>query len=186
MTFYGRTPLYIKQSLQDALRENYTLGVKLVRGAYHPHEIVSHKLSCMRRGFEPGTEDLNSSTEHVELISNEALPHSMASHMESLSISPDLLPPVYLDKDETDRCYDITAGILLNAVQESLSSASSGPQVGVLFGTHNQRSCGQIIETMLNLGMASELSTSDQNGKIIRVDDSVAERVTIGQLYGMS
>lgn len=34
-----RTPEYLAQSLRDAARHQYALGIKLVRGAYHEHEV---------------------------------------------------------------------------------------------------------------------------------------------------
>jgi proline dehydrogenase len=37
-----RTPEYLQHSLDDAQQNNYALGVKLVRGAYHPHELSAH------------------------------------------------------------------------------------------------------------------------------------------------
>ncbi|KAL4244149.1 Proline dehydrogenase [Abortiporus biennis] len=41
--YLRRTPEYIAQSLACARAENYSLGIKLVRGAYHPHEMESHE-----------------------------------------------------------------------------------------------------------------------------------------------
>ena len=38
---------------------------------------------------------------------------------------------------------------------------------------------------MEELGLASDISARGQMGKIIRVDDEVAEKITLGQLYGM-
>ncbi|KAF8060829.1 FAD-linked oxidoreductase [Lyophyllum atratum] len=40
--YLQRTPAHLAQSLADAKAGNYALGVKLVRGAYHPHELASH------------------------------------------------------------------------------------------------------------------------------------------------
>lgn len=40
--YLRRTPEYLRQSLEVARADGYSLGVKLVRGAYHPHELGSH------------------------------------------------------------------------------------------------------------------------------------------------
>jgi proline dehydrogenase len=41
--FRDRTPQHLRLSIEDAKRHHYALGVKLVRGAYHPHEIEYHR-----------------------------------------------------------------------------------------------------------------------------------------------
>ncbi|KAK0204224.1 FAD-linked oxidoreductase-like protein [Desarmillaria ectypa] len=41
--YLKRTPSYLEQSFKDAKAGNYSLGVKLVRGAYHPHETIAHQ-----------------------------------------------------------------------------------------------------------------------------------------------
>lgn len=152
----------------------------MVRGAYHPHEILSHYSSNV-----PRNDVIGSSITSSEQIFTSS--HGFTrDHAESLSISSDTLPPVYIDKEETDRCYNAVASLLLQTVKQSLLQTASDSQVGILFGTHNRRSCEHIIETMVQLGLASEVSRSDQSGKIIRVEDFVAERVALGQLYGES
>ncbi len=40
---YDRTQSYLEQSFKDAKAGNYSLGVKLVRGAYHPRETITHR-----------------------------------------------------------------------------------------------------------------------------------------------
>jgi proline dehydrogenase len=42
--FY-RTPIHLEQSIRDARAGGYAIGVKLVRGAYHEHEIAAHSLT---------------------------------------------------------------------------------------------------------------------------------------------
>lgn len=46
--YLKRTQSYLEQSFKDAQADNYALGVKLVRGAYHPHETIAHQ--CYRAG----------------------------------------------------------------------------------------------------------------------------------------
>ncbi|KAH9060726.1 FAD-linked oxidoreductase [Lactarius vividus] len=87
-------------------------------------------------------------------------------------------PPVFLNKADTDRCYDAAAGELVRAVA---NSDGSGPRVGVLFGSHNAESCAKVLDALVNAGLA----THEEDGTV-KVDDVAAERVALAQLYGMS
>ncbi|KAH9048797.1 FAD-linked oxidoreductase [Lactarius hengduanensis] len=87
-------------------------------------------------------------------------------------------PPVFLNKADTDRCYDAAAGELVRAVA---NSDGSGPRVGVLFGSHNAGSCAKVLDALVNAGIA----THEKDGSV-KVDDVAAERVALAQLYGMS
>lgn len=87
-------------------------------------------------------------------------------------------PPVFLNKADTDVCYDATAGELVRAVA---NSDGSGPRVGVLFGSHNAGSCAKVLDTLVDSGLA----TREKDGTV-KVDDLAAERVALAQLYGMS
>lgn len=85
-------------------------------------------------------------------------------------------PPVFLNKADTDRCYDAAAGELVRAVA---NSDGSGPRVGVLFGSHNAGSCARILDALVGTGLA----TREKDGTV-KVDDLTAELVTLAQLYG--
>lgn len=85
-------------------------------------------------------------------------------------------PPVFLNKADTDRCYDAAAGELVRAVA---NSDGSGPRVGVLFGSHNAGSCARVLDALVGTGLA----TREKDGTV-KVDDLTAERVTLAQLYG--
>ncbi|KAF8878434.1 FAD-linked oxidoreductase-like protein [Infundibulicybe gibba] len=153
--YLRRTPLHLSQSIADAKAHNYALGVKLVRGAYHPHETAAHMARLAGK--------------------------------RSLSISPEPQPPVWLKKAETDRLYDTCAQLLVQAVKDDFTSSRtshgkpSAPGIGVLFGTHNDRSCDLIFEELVRTGLAVK-----ELGGSIRLGDEVTERITFGQLYGMS
>ncbi|KAI0063089.1 FAD-linked oxidoreductase [Artomyces pyxidatus] len=138
--YLRRTPEYLAQSLKDAKAGKYSLGVKLVRGAYHPQEVAAH--------------------------------HAV----KSLSVSPDLHPPVWPTKTETDCCYNACAGLLIHAVQT--------PGVGVLFGSHNWASCQYILDELVKTRLA--VRETEDGDDVVRIRDDVAERVTLAQLYGMS
>lgn len=72
--------------------------------------------------------------------------------------------------------------MLLAQVREDVNSARAGesPRFGVLFGTHNWKSCDVILEELVKLGLANS------NGAgAIWLSEGVTERVAVGQLYGM-
>jgi proline dehydrogenase len=48
------TPNYLAQSLADAKANNYAIGIKLVRGAYHPHELAAHNANGNSLSISPG------------------------------------------------------------------------------------------------------------------------------------
>lgn len=161
---HSRTPAHLRQSLLDAKANHYALGVKLVRGAYHQHEIDAH----------PST--------------NPALLKS-ANHKQSLSISPDPHPPVWSTKAETDDCYNTCARVLIHAVKDDVQTSSFAPEVkklptiGVLFGTHNWTSCNVILDELVNSGLASKLC-NEGSEDVVKLEDDVTERITVGQLFG--
>ena len=146
-----RTPEYLAQSIEDARKEGYSIGVKLVRGAYHPHEVAAHP--------------------------------SAKAGAHSLSISPDAEPPVWTTKEDTDARYNACVRTLVGAVKADVEASKGArpPTIGVLFGTHNWESADLIPEELIRQGAASK----DEDGTIV-VGADVAERVTMGQLFGAS
>lgn len=153
MEFY-RTPEHLAASLAHAKQHNYALGVKLVRGAYHPHEVAAHFYAS----------------------------HRQALSSPSPSISKDVGPPVWTTKAETDRCFERCARILVDAIKADIEGGGKGkvPRVGVLFGTHNWRSCRDVLDGLVKAGLARQ---EEQEG-VVRITDEVTERVCFGQLYG--
>ncbi|PCH33066.1 FAD-linked oxidoreductase [Wolfiporia cocos MD-104 SS10] len=156
--YLRRTPEYLKQSLEAARAEGYSLGVKLVRGAYQPHEVAAHAAAAS-----------GSPSEH--------------EHGHAVSISPDPAPPVWATKAETDACYNACAALLLRHVRADIDAARAGaaPGIGVLFGSHNWRSMDLILGEMAYLGLGSPTAEG-----VVWVPEEVTERVALGQLYGMS
>lgn len=146
-----RTPSHLAAALADAKVDNYALGVKLVRGAYHPHELSAH-----------------------------------AAPDKYCSISSDAEPPVWTSKSETDMCYNTCVKMLVNSIKADVDSrkgrnANSLPSVGMLFGTHNWDSCMLILDELVKYGLASKGPNEED---LVVLGDGVAERLTIGQLYG--
>jgi proline dehydrogenase len=178
--------------------------VKLVRGAYHPHEIAAHHAASTER-MPPASLDLPNDSKAEEVTSIKAV--KRASRSKSPSISPEFLPPVWLSKAETDACYNEAAQLIISRIHEDLTKhksashafrqggrapASPPPHVGVLFGTHNWTSCDVILDTLVQYGLASKEPSVSDDGKdgsptmreTVRIPEDVAEYVTIGQLYG--
>ncbi|KAJ3725778.1 FAD-linked oxidoreductase-like protein [Lentinula raphanica] len=182
--YLRRTPLHLAQSYRDAQLHNYSLGVKLVRGAYHPHEVLAHEAAKMQ------------------------------GH-QSLSISPDVSPPVWTTKEDTDKCYNDCVRLLVGWVKDDVHYGHGGsgitpfapsisvaswfwrknqskskhenlPRIGVLFGTHNWSSVRLILSELHTNGLAEDQRVGNEGEPGLKLDDEVTERVTLGQLYGMS
>ncbi|KAI0325024.1 FAD-linked oxidoreductase [Cubamyces sp. BRFM 1775] len=159
--YLRRTPEYLAQSIADARAEGYALGVKLVRGAYHPHEIEVHKAALTSR-----------------------MEATTPSGTHELSISPDNMPPVWLSKDETDTCYDSSVKALIALIREDVDKCAKGapgPAIGALFGTHNWDSANLVVDELVKQGLAS----TDSSGGVW-ISDAAMQRVAVAQLYGMS
>ncbi|KAJ3733210.1 FAD-linked oxidoreductase [Lentinula guzmanii] len=122
--YLRRNKDYLIRSLEDAKAENFSLGVKLVRGAYQALEIQQYKLA-------KGDTD-------TQL---------------SLSISPESQLPTWSTKLETDQCYNDCIRILISALHEDIVD-SHNPHVGIMFGTHNSDSCELILEELVRYGLA--------------------------------
>ena len=90
-------------ALADARANNYALGVKLVRGAYHPHEIAAHKAAVVY--------------DKTTAIGNSAI----ATARPSLFISSDEEPPVWTEKRETDESYNSCLKVLILAVKDDVN-----------------------------------------------------------------
>ncbi|KAF8272420.1 FAD-linked oxidoreductase-like protein [Lactarius quietus] len=115
----------------------------------------------------------------VKLVRGAYHEQEAQSDSPSLPLTTDVSwPPVFLDKADTDRCYDAAARGLVRAVA---NSDRSGPRVGVLFGSHNAESCAKVLDSLVDVGLA----TREKDGTV-KVDDIAAERVALAQLYGMS
>ena len=160
--------MHLAHCLQIAKANGFALGVKLVRGAYHPHEIAAHAAAAANP---------NATT---------ALSSSPAAH--SLSISPDALPPVWHTKPETDACYNACVGVLLDAVAADVAAPSRSrlPIVGVLFGTHNWDSARLILDRLVSKKLATAEGATEDSEPVVRIGSEVTERVTLAQLYGAS
>jgi len=218
---YNRTPAHLALALADARANNYALGVKLVRGAYHPHEIAAHRAAAAYDKAADSSSD-----------------NAIATARPSLSISPDLEPPVWMEKRETDEAYNGCLKVLIKEVKEDVrrcekavgdtvvegnaeaakkkgwfglfsggtdakengravegdkkaeTTVAVSPSIGVLFGTHNWHSCGLILKSLVDAGLAVTSDGQDFKSEVgelagvVKISDEAVGRIAIGQLYG--
>ena len=131
-----RTPAHIAQSLVDAKANNYALGVKLVRGAYHPHETAAYEAD---------------STHNNSLsISPDPQPPVWSTKSDTDACF--------------DECAKVLIGAVKNDILAGLKEKTTPPTIGVLFGTHNWASCDLILAELVNCGLA--VTEPGENGVV--------------------
>ncbi|OCB89762.1 FAD-linked oxidoreductase [Sanghuangporus baumii] len=173
---YGTAPEHLEQTLRDAEEGRYSLGVKLVRGAYHESETTSHRHS-------------QSHTSSSSSISPDPLPPVWATKAETDACF--------------DQCARILVRRLaLDVAEESKQANSKGrgggrvryvPRLALIFGTHNPGSCELVLNALVDEGLAvrarptSTSPTGEEKSKEgkIEIKPSALRRVCVGQLYGM-
>lgn len=167
--YLRRMPAHLEHSLALARAGGYALGVKLVRGAYHQHEVTAHQLA--RSADSP-------------------VGSYLSKHSRSLSISPDPEHPVQPSKNATDQCYYDCVTLLIDAISRDVhrSGQFGAPGIGVFFGTHSWTSCKFILEELVKkgLGAVERVGIDEVREDAVRIPLEVGERIAFGQLYGMS
>ncbi|KAG8879803.1 hypothetical protein FRB97_001373 [Tulasnella sp. 331] len=162
--YLRRNTMHLLRSLELAQKENFILGVKLVRGAYHEKELE------IPSPYQPDTQLIQKRLEVVIPSSAHAVRHPKYEPSSSAA------SPVWNEKWDTDGAFNGAALMLVDQLKRS------DPHVGVMFATHNKESCDIAIRAMVSEGLARvEKGTST-----VRVDDRIVDRVSFGQLYGMS
>lgn len=127
------------------------------------------------------------------------------SSEDSVSISPDPEPPVWMTKSETDICFNEGVRTLVRAVAADVGSGSTRswwrissaprksrlpvPRIAVIFGTHNWESCDVVLEELVKANLASKEEIQEDGKKgsrtVVSVRDEAVQRIAIAQLYGM-
>ncbi|KAH6917734.1 proline dehydrogenase [Coprinopsis sp. MPI-PUGE-AT-0042] len=126
--YLRRTPSQIAYHLQDAKRNHYALGVKLVRGAYHGYEIAAHE-AVQKKGSLS--------------ISPDPLPPVWSEKRES---------------DESyNGCVRRLIREVREDVQRE-EKEGRGQGVAVLFGTHNRESCELIVDELVENGLGEAVA----------------------------
>ncbi|CAE6459463.1 unnamed protein product, partial [Rhizoctonia solani] len=154
--YLKRTPSHLIKSIKDAHDFGYSLGVKLVRGAYYDKETAEHS---------------NSESPNCPVWAEKSQTDACYNTCAKLLIGE-------LAK------YHHSSGSQKTPKSDWLGKAMhvSPPQagIGLLFGTHNALSCTHILESLIDAGLAHRSS----NQSVI-IKDGVEERLCFGQLYGM-
>ena len=198
--YLRRTPSFLGFILDDAKKNQYALGVKLVRGAYWEVETALHSevLDRARARLSNGTD-----TGAYSKADGVHAPELGQTHSKSICLSTEPNPPVWLTKRETDEVYNECVRILLKEVREDVSRcrAQCQPQEGThtrisaYFGTHNWKSTRLVLEEMVRSGLGeivgqhapneSLKESVDLEGSfVVKIDEDVVQRVAMGQLYG--
>lgn len=112
-------------------------------------------------------------------VDTELAAHSRTLNGSIIPLSPEDKPPTFSSKQETDAAYDRCVSVLVGQV-----ASESVPKVGVMFGTHNWKSCKLVLDEIVRVGLGKEVDLPISRGKKIVVSEQVAKRVCMAQLYG--
>ncbi len=156
--YLRRTPSYLAASLERARKNGYSLGVKLVRGAY----VESENAQWAGKLVEPPRS--SGSGEHSEWRS-----------------------PVWPNKALTDACFDGCAARLVDEIAlEMRAKPDRWPRLSVIFATHNWQSALKVTRRMLQVGLAHAAEEEDADLVRVQVAPGVRGRIIFGQLLGMA
>lgn len=180
--YLRRTPSHLAASFERAKLNGYTLGVKLVRGAYV---------------------DIENRIWSDKIVDAPPVPGKGADAAAYQGWGS----PVWPNKDLTDRCYDGCAIRLVQEIHEDLvrgAKKGAQPSLAVVFASHNTQSSLKVIREMVRLGMAKPApallqATKDANPGMeqgallqrvplveLQLQESVRGRIFFAQLYGMA
>ncbi|CDR88328.1 related to Proline oxidase, mitochondrial precursor [Sporisorium scitamineum] len=180
--YLRRTPSHLAASFERAKLNGYTLGVKLVRGAYV---------------------DIENRIWSDKIVDAPPVPGKGADAPAYEGWGS----PVWPNKGLADRCYDGCAIRLVQEINNDLvRSAKKGtqPSLAVVFASHNTQSSLKVIREMVRLGMAKPApallqATKDANPGLdqaallkrvplvdLQLQESVRGRIFFAQLYGMA
>ncbi|QRW05789.1 proline dehydrogenase [Ceratobasidium sp. AG-Ba] len=123
--YLKRTPTHLAKSIQDAHKHNYSLGVKLVRGAYLDKELTHHARRPL--GFDCPV--------WPEKAATDACYNSCATTLVG----------------ELATSYKFSGAGWTTRLTDK---AHLETNIGLLFGTHNNLSCAHIMECLVDSGLA--------------------------------
>ena len=192
--YLRRTPSYLAASLERARAHGYTLGVKLVRGAYVDQENAEWE------GKDVRTPPASVKAEREVQGASEAQEEK------------EWRSPVWRNKTLTDRCYDGCAVRLVDEIALDMAKGKDKwPSLAVIFATHNWQSALKVTRRMLDVGLCgppaaetlrrkqvelAEGSSSATFGEarsdprtelvLLQVTPGVRGRIFFGQLLGMA
>ncbi|KAB5591466.1 hypothetical protein CTheo_5070 [Ceratobasidium theobromae] len=160
--YLKRAPAHLARLIQDAQNFQYSLGIKLVRGAYLDKEVAECSKTCGSANYPVWAEK----------------PETDACYNACAKL---LIDELSRTCNESGIPKPKSRGLingLLGGSWGGTPNPSSG--IGLLFGTHNDISCVHILECLVETGLADKM----RNGKYV-IKSGVEERLCFGQLYGM-
>ncbi|KAJ3572324.1 hypothetical protein NP233_g3161 [Leucocoprinus birnbaumii] len=206
--YLRRTPSHLALSLEDARRNNYSLGVKLVRGAYHPYEVKAHQSKGSSLSISPdqlppvwAKKDetdrcYNQCVNMLLKAVRDDIDQNRGSSDASILGTATNVGPNLSNNDTGNSWSSWLKGYLpSNPVKNIVPATILGqtapklPSIGILFGTHNWESAKLILSELVQNGLAEPLPEEkrpEDGETVIRVKPEVVERVAVAQLYGMS
>jgi len=190
-----RTPSHLALSLEDARKNNFALGVKLVRGAYHPYEVAAHhskgsSLSISPDELPPVWAKKNETdrcyNQCVQMLLNAVRKDIDESHNIS-HLGWTRFGTAWISWLKGNVSPDVVKSIVPSAGLENRNTKMPG--VGILFGTHNRESAKLVLSELVKNGLAKPLldgKSFEDSETIIGIKPETVERVAIAQLYGES
>ena len=164
--------------------------MKLVRGAYHPHELDAHNAAGAARpspSISPDAEPpVWREKRDTDYTYNECVRMLLGVIREDVRGAADTAVKASLADAPAPGWLEWVWGASAQtptapAPAPALPIISPTPRIGVLFGTHNWESCALILKELVRNGLAVE-DPAVEGG--ITVSSAAVNRVAIGQLYG--
>lgn len=159
-TYLRRTPSHLSASLERARLGNYSIGVKLVRGAY----VDAENNSWAKMSVTPPP------------------PGKTKEEITSINFAS----PVWANKNLTDQCYNGCAIRMVDEVKSDLENSRKNgqdPRISVMFASHNVESSELVTRRIVEIGLASQTSEDLTHLNLIK---GVRGRICFGQLFGMA
>jgi proline dehydrogenase len=191
-----RTPSHLALALADARKNNYSLGVKLVRGAYHPYEIAAHKSKESSMSISPDElPPVWAKKEETDRCYNHCVEVLINAVREDLSNEQDVQNTKTAEDNlrlAEDSWSATIKGRIPHPIQDLLPAVGPDskikiPSIGILFGTHNWESSRLILRELVHNGLAEPLPEEPrpEDGEVvIKIKPEAVERVAVGQLFG--
>ena len=197
-----RTPAHLALALADARANNYALGVKLVRGAYHPHELAAHRAVAFDgRSLISISPDAEPPVWMEKRQTDEAYNECLQVLIKAVKEDVERCEKEVVGHTVVEKISDVTKkgwfGLFAisragntntkRSANKATTALPPPPSIGVLFGTHNWTSCALILKNLVDAGLAvtsNGLEFKPEAAEVVKISDEAVERIAIGQLYG--
>ena len=163
-----RAPEHLEQAFRDAEEGGYSLGVKLVRGAYHHFETTTHSRSHSSDTHPPVWGKKSETDECFD----------KCAKMLVRRLAEDVA-------NEEKRRQTPSSSKSRWRGGSGNNEQAYVPRLALVFGTHNPGSCGLVLDALVEEGLARRVQDQREGEEKIEVNPSALRRVCVGQLYGM-